>query len=99
MLPEVFENSQTLYIGIGVADKVHLSENRNLVQNSLRLIVRARHNISHSSQRCRLNFHLGWELMGRLLRTDARIKIGQILKTSLWLRRGTSLATTPESIT
>ena len=38
--------------------KVHSIENRNLVQNSLRLIIRARHNISHSSQRCRLNFHL-----------------------------------------
>ena len=41
-----------------IGTKVHLIENRNLVQNSLRLIICARYNISHSSQCCRLNFHL-----------------------------------------
>ena len=41
-----------------IGTKVHLIENRNLVQNSLRLIIRARHNISHSSQSCGLDFHL-----------------------------------------
>ena len=41
-----------------MGSKVHLVEIRTLIQNSLRLIIRARHNISHSSQGCRLNFHL-----------------------------------------